>query len=159
MHPVVERFNLHRAELHRDDGDPPGYRSAWASVAGPIGARRLAGNLIEIDPHAAAAPYHWEAACEEWLLVLDGAPTLRMPDGPRQLRAGDMMCFSAGPDGAHQVFNHTDAPVRILMLSDTAVPNVFVYPDSDKVMLDTEHEAGLMFRRRDAVDYWEGERR
>ena len=35
--------------------------------------------------------------------MLSGSPTLRGPDGERVLRAGDVVCFPVGPDGAHQV--------------------------------------------------------
>jgi hypothetical protein len=41
------------------------------------------------------------------------------------------------------------------MLSNKGDPGVAIYPDSDKVGVFPPNE---LFRRGDAVDYWEGER-
>ena len=91
---------------------------------------------------------------------MSGAPTLRSPEGERVLRAGDVVCFPTGPEGAHDVRNDGDEPARVLMLSTRIYPEVPVYPDSDKIGARPTEVGGddrLYFVRTDAVDYWEGE--
>ena len=75
------------------------------------------------------------------------------------MQPGETVCFREGPEGAHQVRNDTDEPIRVLILSTKSWPAVAVYPDSGKVLVvpDREGEDRAMFRRADAVDYWEGE--
>jgi uncharacterized cupin superfamily protein len=152
----MKRFNFLRAELHTDDDDPPGYDTAWASIARAIDSTRIGGNLIEVRPGQAAAPYHWEAGHEEWLYVLAGEPVVRTPDGEEQLRQGDIVCFPSGPAGAHQVFNRTDARVHLMMISNRTETYAIVYPDSNKIGVRTPHDAGR-YRLGDTVDYWHGE--
>ena len=72
------------------------------------------------------------------------------------MRAGDLVCFVAGPDGAHQVLNRSEAACRVVMLSNRASVNVVVYPDANKVGARTPWLRSN-FPGRAAVDYWEGE--
>ena len=108
-----------------------------------------------LAPGDASAQYHWEASQEEWLLVLEGSPTVRTPEGEQALRAGDVACFERGPAGAHQVINRSDAPVRIVLLSEVGRPEVIVYPDSGKVAVTTDGWVDGIFRLEDTVGYWE----
>ena len=91
-------------------------------------------------------------------VVLEGEPTLRTPDGEQRLKRGDAVSFVRGADGAHQVRNDTDAPLRVLMLSTLLAPDIVEYLDSGKVsVLDGRGERLFReFRGADA-EYWEGE--
>ena len=102
-------------------------------------------------------PYHYEHNNEEWLLVVAGTPTLRTPTGKQQLRPGDLVAFAEGPDGAHAVSNPSDDVARVLMLSTKRHPAVAVYPDSDKIAIWRLGSDGIIVKRSDATDYWEGE--
>ncbi len=51
-----------------------------------------------------------------------GQPTLRTPEGKQALEEGDVVAFPRGEEGAHQVSNRTDAPIRVLMLSTLIAP-------------------------------------
>lgn len=137
---------------------PESYTSNWLHVGARIGASRIGGSLYELPPGNRTFPYHYEYGQEEWLICVQGAPTLRTPDGERELRAGDTVCFPEGPDGAHQVINRSDAPARVLILSTKTLPRVVVYPDSDKLALLTGNaDDRLIVRRESGVDYWDGE--
>ena len=46
-------------------------------------------SVYELPPGQAICPYHYEYGEEEWLLVLDGRPTLRHPEGTDQLDPWD----------------------------------------------------------------------
>jgi uncharacterized cupin superfamily protein len=73
--------------------------------------------------------YHFHHAWEELLIALRGRPTLRTPDGERQLNEGESVYFPLGAEGAHGLTNETDEPVRFLMASTLSSPEVCEYPD------------------------------
>jgi uncharacterized cupin superfamily protein len=154
----VRSFNLFAAELEHDADDPQGYRTGYGRFGPKIGASMLGGTVYELPEGQSVCPYHYEHGDEEWLIVLDGRPTVRHVDGEEQLRRGDAVCFPAGPEGAHKVTNRTDAVVRVLMVSTKRMPAVAVYPDSDKIGVFTgEKRDDVMVRRESAVDYWDRE--
>ena len=146
--------NLFDIEVGRDEGDPPGYDTGYARVGPLIGASALGLSVYELPPGQSICPYHWEAGDEEWLIVLTGRPTLRTPDGERDLGPLDSVCFSEGPDGAHKVTNRSEETLRVAILSTRREPAIAVYPDSNKVGV---WPPGKLFRLGDAVDYWDGE--
>jgi uncharacterized cupin superfamily protein len=154
----VRRFDFHNPELERIDA-PDGIDAVEAYLTDALGAERLSGSLYEIGAGRKGFPYHWEAAKEEWLLVVEGTPTIRTPEGEHELRRGDLTCFPAGPAGAHQVLNHSDAPVRVILFSNVADPNVIIYPDSGKV--GVRGNLGIPGSANYAIDatldYWHGE--
>jgi uncharacterized cupin superfamily protein len=84
---------------------------------------------------------------------------VRHPDGQEELSRGDLVCFPAGPDGAHKLTNRGEDVVKMLIVSTANVPAVAVYPDSDKIGVFTEgRQDNVMVRRSSDVDYWDGER-
>jgi len=97
-----------------------------------VGAELWGGTLYELSP-GRHSPYHWQVGEEEWLLVVDGTPTLRTPDGERVLLPWDLVAFPRGEAGAHQVRNDTSEAVRIVFFSTVSDPEVAVYPDDDRV--------------------------
>ena len=150
----MSEVNLFTAEVQKDADDPDGYHNSYARVGPQVGAEQLGLSVYELPPGQSICPYHYENAEEEWLIVLTGRPTLRTPDGERQLRPGDTVCFPAGAAGAHAV----RGPGRILMLGARRVPSVVVYPDSDKVgTRPADPSDRLNFPRSAAVGYWDGE--
>jgi uncharacterized cupin superfamily protein len=154
----MRRLNINTAELSHDADDPDGYHAGYVRLAPHIGAADMAGTLYELPPGQANCPYHYEYN-EEWLIVLEGRLTVRHPDGEEELDAGDVVCFPAGPPGAHKLTNRTQEPVRMLLVSPRPFPAVAVYPDSDKIGVVTEDRRDNVIVRRDAgVDYWDGER-
>jgi uncharacterized cupin superfamily protein len=156
----MEIYNLFHGELDLDpEGDEPaGYDEGRAArVGAKIGATQIGMTLYELPPGQAVCPYHFEWTDEEWLIVLDGEPTLRTPAGERTLQAGDTVCFPAGPDGAHQVRNGGEGTVRVALLSTKNPFGIAEYPDSDKVGV-WAGGTHYMLRRSGHLDYWDGER-
>lgn len=119
----------------------------------------IGATLYELEPGNSNCPYHYEYANEEWLLCVAGTVTIRTPDGERELRAGDVMCFPEGPAGAHKVTNKGKSTTRVLIWSTMKEPSVAVYPDSDKIGVwpGLGNAEKIMVRRESRVDYWEGE--
>ena len=154
----MRRFNLFRAEAEYDAGDPEGYRAGYARFGAQVGATMLGGTIYELPEGESICPYHYEYGNEEWLIVLDGRPTVRHPGGEDELDPGDVVCFPEGPEGAHKVTNGSDALVRVLMLSTKREPSVAVYPDSDKIgVWPGDDRDNLLVRRESRVDYWDRE--
>jgi uncharacterized cupin superfamily protein len=156
----MEVFNIFDAELDEgpEGNEPPGYEQTRAVRVGKkIGATQIGMSIYELPPGQAICPYHFEWTDEEWLIVLAGTPTLRLPEGERTLAPGDTVCFRAGPDGAHHIRNETHAPVRVSLLSTKSPVGIAEYPDSDKVgvWVGGVH---YMLRRSDQLEYWDGER-
>jgi uncharacterized cupin superfamily protein len=125
-------------------------------VAEAAGSRDMLMFVYDLEPGQGASPYHYEYD-EEWLLVVRGALVVRVPDGELSLRAGDTVCFPAGPAGAHKVMNRGDEPARMVMFSTRRGLAVSVYPDSDTVGVWAGGEDDLVFRRDSAVPWSYGE--
>jgi uncharacterized cupin superfamily protein len=84
---------------------------------------------------------------------------LRTPDGERELEPGDCILFPSGPEGAHKLTNRSDERVRVLLVSNFALPRAAVQVDSSKVMIrwDSGENARKWFFLGDEADYWAGE--
>ena len=146
--------NLFDVELEPDDDDAPGYRVRYKRVGPLVGGEQLGLTVYELTPGESICPYHYENAEEEWLIVLGGRPTLRTPDGERELAPWDCAFFPMGEEGAHKVTNRTDETVRVCIWSNRLSVGTTVYPDSDKV---GAWPPGKLFRIGDAVGYFDGE--
>ena len=158
----MDAFNIFDAAIPVEPSGsrPEGFRRAELQIGRLIDASRLGATLYELPPGQRIGPYHYHYNDEEWLLVLEGGPTLRTPSGERALRAGDLVAFPEGPSGAHDVSNRTEGPARVLLLSTKGRPAVAVYPDSDKLAvwrLEGGEDDELIVSRDSAAGYWDGE--
>jgi uncharacterized cupin superfamily protein len=152
------------ASIARPDFDEirehPGYTCKRARLGRQAGSEKTGLSLWELPAGESAYPYHWHLAEEELVVVLSGRPSLRTPDGWRDLDPGEVVAFPVGEPGAHQVENRTDEVVRFLSFSNQQ-PDIVVYPESGKVgAFERRPDGGglyKIFRSEDAVDYWEGE--
>lgn len=144
--------------LDWDPDDPDGFRAGMARFGRALGARRTSASLYVLPPGQAVCPYHYEYGEEEWALVLEGRPTVRTPEGEERLSPHDLLFFPTGPEGAHELRNDSDEPVRLLMWSEVVLPTGTAYPDSGKVALYTGDAAeDAIVERTSVVDYFHGE--
>jgi uncharacterized cupin superfamily protein len=140
-----------------------GFSGRGRQVGADAGAQRLGACVYELDPGATAMPYHFHRGNEELLVVLSGTPTLRTPDGERELREGEVAAFRVGPAGAHQVINRSPTSARYVMFSTRRSPDVTGYPDSGKtgfIAFPQEGDDGparAIFRDAGATGYFDGE--
>lgn len=156
----MQRINIATPDFEYDAEDPDGFRAGMSRLGKLLGARESGISLYDLPPGQSICPYHYECGEEEWLLVLEGNPTLRHPGGSDRLATWDVVCFPRGPEGAHGIRNETEQPARVLMFSTVVVPTATVYPDSDKVGIWTgDPETDVLVRRESAVDYYDGEPR
>lgn len=147
--------NVFRPVLETDPDDPAGFRAACDRIAARAGSQRLGASVYRLPPGESVCPYHWHGAEEELLIVLSGTPSVRTVEGWRDLRAGDVVAFSVGEGGGHQVANRSEADADVLLVSQMCEVEVCGYPDSDKLGIFGPTRA--LFRRGDQVDYYDGE--
>jgi len=155
----MRRVSISEPDFTYDPDDAEGFRSGMFRLGGDLGAERTGTTVYELPPGQSVCPYHYEYGEEEWLLVLQGRPSVRTPDGRDRVEPNEVVFFPTGPAGAHQVINDTDETVRVLMWSMITIPTGTAYPDSDKVALWTGDKAeDLIVRRSSGVEYFDGER-
>jgi len=150
----MSTVNLFDVALEGDENDPPGYLCRAVRVGPLVGGEQLGLSVYELEPGQSICPYHYENAEEEWLIVLAGTPTLRTPEGERELAPWDCAFFPTGEQGAHKVTNRSGETVRVCIWSNRLDVATSVYPDSEKV---GAWPPGKLFRLGDAVEYFTGE--
>src|SRR6266699_2601178 len=94
--------------------------SGRIDVSQAVGSKSTAMYIYDLLPGRSSCPYHYEYE-EEWLLVLEGTLVLRAPDGEQTLERGDLVCFPAGPAGAHKLMNRAESTARMMMFSNERV--------------------------------------
>ena len=138
----------------------PGFNCRRARIGRQTGSEKVGASLWELPAGQAAYPYHWHVAEEELLVVLEGTPSLRTPDGWRELGEGEVLSFLCGEEGAHQIVNRTETPVRFFAVSNQQ-PDIIVRPDSQTIGVSERRPQGggihALFRLADQVDYFKGE--
>lgn len=152
--------NIYKPEFEPGER-PEGFRSKRARIGYELGCELIGASLWEVPPGESAYPYHFHYADEELVIVLSGRPSLRTPDGIRELEEGEALRFPLGEEGAHQILNEGEETATFLAISSNGRPDVIVYPDADKIGVGERlpHGGGLraFFRRSEAVDYWTDE--
>ena len=152
--------NIHEPEFD-EPREQEGFRARRARVGRQLGTELLGASFWEVEPGQAAYPYHLHLAEEELVVVVEGQPSLRTPEGWREIEPGEILSFRRGEAGAHQLVNRSDGVVRFLALSTQFGPDIAIYPDSGKVGAFERRPTGgglrKSFRLADAVDYYEGE--
>lgn len=121
------------------------------------GAKNTVVSVYEIPPGKAAYPYHFHYKNEETFYILSGEGILRTPGGERKVKAGELLFFPAGPEGAHILKNTSETEMLCYIDFDVVHDiDVAVYPDSDKIGIWGKGINRIYPREAD-VDYYEGE--
>src|SRR3954449_5791387 len=113
--------NLNQPEFD-EVREQPGFNARRARLGRQAGAQRLGLSYWEVEAGQAAYPYHVHLTEEELLVVLEGRPRLRTPEGWRELEPGEVVSFAAGAAGAPQLVNPTDETVPLLPSSAGGAP-------------------------------------
>jgi uncharacterized cupin superfamily protein len=137
--------------------------NVWDDVPdwGGVGARRLirseegslGASLWEFQPGGSQFVYHFHHGSHELIVVLRGEPTVRLHDGDRRLRQGDVVPLPAGREGGHQIRNETGEVARVLIVSSNVSPDVAEYPETGKVGVITRGSDWQFFRRADGAPH------
>lgn len=154
---MTEVVNLLTCEVAEDARVRDGNRFRRAMLGQDAGARLTGFSVYELPPAETAWAYHYELNREEWLVVVEGEVVVRTPKGDHTLRAGDVVCFPVGAEGAHQVRNDSGEVARFAMPSSWAGEGyVAVRPDSNTALV-----VGPGFRQivplDESLGYWDRE--
>ena len=140
---------------------PPLYDTECGRLAAGTAARGLGISVDIVAPGMRSCPYHLHHAQEEAFIVLEGRGALRVAGEMLELKAGDVAFLPPGPDYPHQIVNTSDAPLKYLSISTMETPEICEYPDSGKYLaegsLDRKTPFDVIDRRRESLDYWDGE--
>ena len=140
-----------------DSRDHPGFNARRVKVGHQAGAVKTGLSYWEVPPGQAAYPYHAHLTEEEILVILEGRPSLRTPDGWRDLEPGEVVVFPTGEKGAHQLVNKTGDTVRFLAFSNSGDPEVVIQLDAEKYgVRDGGSQTTEWFRKADQVGYFDG---
>ena len=139
---------------------PSNYPEPFASrVAGRLkrplgdlfGLTNFGVNLTRLAPGAVSALRHAHTKQDEFVYILDGAPTL-VTDAART-RLGSGMCagFRAGTGDAHHLVNETEEDVVYLEIGDRTPGDEASYPNDDIVAAVVDGR--WRFTRKDGTPY------
>ena len=157
--------NLENVEpVSRSHGDT--FEAQIKPVGLALESKLIGFNVTVIPPGKKAFPYHAHRGNEEMFFILEGEGTARIDGATHKIRKGDFISLPPGRDSAHQIINDSKAPLRYLAVSTMIVPEVVEYPDSGKIIASagtvgsrpsTPESVRHITRKKDEVDYWEGE--
>ncbi|TPE46887.1 cupin domain-containing protein [Amaricoccus solimangrovi] len=138
---------------------PSNYPAPFAAkVAGRVkrplgdafGLTKFGVNLTTLPPGGQSALLHRHSRQEEFVYVLEGAPTLRTDAGEFPLGPG--MCVGFPANGvAHHLINRTEAEVRYLEIGDRDPEDRGDYPEDDLVAVFSAE--GWRFTRKDGTPW------
>lgn len=111
-------------------------------------------DVRSLDPDKYSYPYHFHRNAEEVFVILSGKAMLRTSNGFKELKQGDIVFFEKGPQGAHQLYNHTKESCEFLDIRTNNGFDICEYPDSDKINILPDVE---VYQRNQRVDYYKGE--
>jgi uncharacterized cupin superfamily protein len=115
-----------------------------------FGLKNFGVNLTRLTPGAVSALHHSHSRQEEFIYILEGAPTLLLGDTVQRLAPGMCIGFpAAGP--AHHLKNDTPTDVVILEVGDRSQGDEVAYPADDLVGVKTSE--GWAFTHRDGTSY------
>ncbi len=115
---------------------PPPYDAAMAGrerrvIGDLLGLTHFGVNLGRLQPGAASSLRHWHAEEDEFVMILEGAPTLVTDGGEQVLGPGSMAGFPANSGDGHRLENRSDGVVVYLEVGTRAGTDRVTYPDAD----------------------------
>ena len=113
----MPRVSISDPTFAYDPADPQGFRSGTFRLGPHVGAQETGASVYQLPPGQSVCPYHYEYGEEEWVLVIEGRPSVRTREGTQQLGPFEVVFFARGAAGARQIRNDSDSPVRVLMWS------------------------------------------
>lgn len=116
-----------------------------------FGLKNFGVNLTRLAPGAWSALLHRHSRQDEFVYILQGAPTLVTEAGETPLAPGMCAGFPAG-GLAHHLVNRTDADVLYLEIGDRTPDDFADYP-ADDLEARLEPDARWRFFRKDGRPY------
>ncbi|MDP4209689.1 MAG: cupin domain-containing protein [Bacteroidota bacterium] len=129
---IVKNFNSIEGEKRENNGN----KFTIKSVIPREETDKCRVNFIEVEPGNFAYGYHYHEMSEEVFYIISGTGIVRTSKGEITVKAGDVITFPTGKDGAHVIRNGSDTEKLIYIDFDTVhVPEIVHLPDANKVMV------------------------
>lgn|SRR5690349_14134758 len=143
--------------LRSTSGYPAPYQPRVAgrtkrALGDAFGLTNFGVNLTRVPPGAASALRHSHTKQDEFVYILEGAPTLVTNAGETQLAPGMCAGFPHGTGDAHQLVNRTDRDVVYLEVGDRTPGDEPDYPDDD-VAAQMGPDGKWRFTHKDGSSY------
>lgn len=101
-------------------------------------------NFVEVEPGNHAYSYHYHEMNEEVFYIISGTAVVRTPKGELALKAGDIITFPAGKEGAHVIRNSSKTE-KLVYIDFGAInlPEIVHFPDTNKIMVVGPYSNGI----------------
>lgn len=96
-------------------------------------------NLTHLAPGAISALAHHHSKQDEFILILEGTPTLVLGAEEFLMNPGDCYGFKAGMGIAHQLVNRSQENVTYIEIGDRAQGDEVKYPNDDLKATQLSH--------------------
>lgn len=101
-------------------------------------------NFVEVEPGNYAYGYHYHEANEEVFYIISGTGVVRTPKGEITLKAGDVIAFPAGEEGAHVIRNGSETEKLVYIdFGTTIIPEIVHLPDFNKILVTGRDVNGI----------------
>ncbi len=147
-------INLKSIQMKDRDKNVPHFETKSSIVdSGEFDSKKLGFDIKVLEPGKLTYPYHYHSEVEEVYVIIDGEVTVRQNNEKKVLKEGDLIFFETGIKGVHQLYNHSDKPVRFLGIANKCSSDICKYPDSGKINAGN----GDIYKMADRVNYFDGE--
>ena len=110
----------------------------------PQEAKQCNVSFVEVEPGNYAWGYHYHEMNEEVFYIIIGEGVVRTAKGNIQVKAGDVITFPSGEEGAHVISNVSETEKLVYLDFDTANPTEIVhFPDINKIMAIGPYSNGM----------------
>ena len=158
----MKKVNL--GDIHEDSWCSPKKKFAGfgKSVSIALGRNETSTSLEENHPFDLEVlrlasgqtpyPYHLHSAQWELYHVVSGKGLVRHDQGTTEIEQGDAFLFR--PNEPHQLINHGEVDLVVLVIADNPIGESSYYPDSKKWLVRSPKRRLL---RGEPLDYFDGE--
>jgi uncharacterized cupin superfamily protein len=109
-------------------------------------------NLTQLLPGAVSALAHSHSKQDEFILILEGSPTLVLGEAEFSLNPGDCYGFKAGTGIAHQLVNRSSEVAIYLEIGDRTPGDKVEYPNDDLTATQAANGAWIL-THKDGTPY------
>jgi uncharacterized cupin superfamily protein len=116
-----------------------------------FGLNNFGVNLTRLAPGSESALRHSHGKQDEFVYILEGAPTLVTNAGEQELEPGMCAGFRAGTGDGHHLVNRSSSDVLYLEIGDRTPGDSVDYPDDDLKL--TRVDGAWRVSRKDGSSY------
>jgi len=128
---VIHLSEVAVEKINAPEGSPFG--GSRQRVGAQIGAQKLGYSFFTMPPGKAAFPFHTHTGNEEMIYILAGSGILRFGNEEIAVHAETVIACPPGGEYPHQLINSGEQELKYLVVSTMAYPDIFEYPDSNKI--------------------------